>query len=84
MHNVSQVLIRHVYDAQQIIKMPTEAALLFHEHNFSRMEWRVYSTRGYSSTMPLFYFNFEEVPYEEKEPAHSDIFKFMRLIIDRM
>jgi len=48
--------------------MPTEAALLFQESNFARLEWRVYSMRGYSSTMPLFYFNFEEVPYEEKDP----------------
>jgi len=43
--------------------MPTEAALLFHEHNFVRHEWTVYSARGYSSTMPLFFFQFEEVPY---------------------
>jgi len=43
--------------------VPTEAALLFYEHNFINHEWVTYSMRGYSSTMPLFYFNLEELPY---------------------
>jgi hypothetical protein len=48
-----------------LIPIPTEAALLFHEYNFIRHEWNIYSARGYSSTMPLFYFDFENVAYEE-------------------
>jgi len=40
--------------------------------------------RGYSSTMPLFYFNFEEVPYETVACTRLDIENFMRSVIDRM
>jgi hypothetical protein len=58
MNNVCKVLFRHITDAENLIKNPTEAALLFHEFNFLMHEWNVYSARGYSSTMPLFYFNF--------------------------
>ena len=61
--NVSSVLIRHIIDAERLIHVPTEAALLFYEHNFLNHEWVTYSMRGYSSTMPLFYFNLEELPY---------------------
>jgi len=37
------VLFRHITDAERLISIPTEAALLFHEHNFLRHEWLVYS-----------------------------------------
>lgn len=30
--NVSMVLLRHIRDAELLIKRPSEAALLFHEH----------------------------------------------------
>ena len=84
MHNVSQVFYRHIYDAERLIKQPTQAALLFHERYFKRREWSVYSARGYSSTMPIFYFNFEETSSADLLPSVSDIFRFLRSIIDRM
>ena len=84
MHNVSQVLIRHISDAERLISRPTEAALLFHEHNFLRHEWTVQSAMGYQPTTPLFYFNFQAVPYKEKNAQLQDVFRFMRSIIDRM
>ena len=40
--------------------------------------------RGYSSTMPLFYFNFEEVPYEQVETTQLQVERFMKLVIDKM
>ena len=40
--------------------------------------------RGYSSTMPLFYFNFEKVPYEQVETTHLQIERFMKSVIDKM
>lgn len=63
--NVSMVLVRHIKDAELLIKRPSEAALLFHEHSFNRHEWNVSSSRGYSATIPLFYFDFHEIPYRE-------------------
>lgn len=84
LQNVSYVLIRHIHDAERLIRNPTEASLLFHEYEFVRHEWNVYSARGYSSTMPLFYFNFEEVAYEVKEVDHGDVVKFMNYVIERM
>ncbi len=44
----------------------------------------IYSARGYSSTLPIFYFNFEVVPYEQEEATLQEIIKWMRHIIDRM
>jgi hypothetical protein len=81
---VSYVLIRHIHDAERLIRNPTEAALLFHEYEFIRHNWNVYSARGYSSTMPLFYFNFEEIPYRALDVDHGDVVKFMKYVIDRM
>jgi hypothetical protein len=40
--------------------------------------------RGYSSTMPLFYFNFEPVSYQPKAPSFEDVVAFMKLVIDNM
>ena len=34
--------------------------------------------------MPLFYFNFEEVPYEQVETTHLQVERFMKLVIDKM
>lgn len=82
--NVSAILLRHIKDAESLIKEPTEAALLFHEHNFLRHEWNIYSARGYSSTVPLFYFNFEEIEYDDTEPTLEQITSFLVLVIDTM
>ena len=40
--------------------------MLFHEKNFTRQEWIIQSTNGYSSTMPLFLYVLEEIEYVEK------------------
>lgn len=76
------VLVRHIKDAELLIKKPSEAALLFHEHSVNRHEWNVSSSRGYSATIPLFYFDFSEVAYREVQPTQEDIVKFMRWVID--
>jgi len=34
--------------------------------------------------MPLFYFNFEEVPYEQVETTHLQVERFMKSVIDKM
>lgn len=34
--------------------------------------------------MPLFYFNFTEIEYQDEPPSAEDVSKFMQLIIDRM
>lgn len=78
------MLIRHIKDAERLIQQPTEAALLFHEFNFTNHEWVIYSARGYSSTLPIFYFNLEVVPYQEEDASLQEVIKFMRHIMDRM
>lgn len=80
--NVAQMLYNHIQEAERLIPRASEGAKLFHEHNFSRHEWNVYSANGYPSTMPLFYFQFERVDYVEKGVSEADIAKFMRLIMD--
>ena len=84
MQNVALVLVRHIKDAEDLIKNPTDAALLFHEHNFLRHEWTVSTTWGYQPTTPLFYFNFKMVEYKPIPCEQQDIVKFMRSVIDRM
>lgn len=76
-NTVSKILHQHILEAQRLIPKPTEAALLFHEHNFVAHEWHIYSAAGYSSTMPLFYFHFDEVPYQEVPCERQDITKFL-------
>lgn len=78
------VLLRHIHDAEELIQEPSEAALLFHEHQFQRHEWNVYSNRGYSSTMPLFHFHFVEVAYVKQVPGLADVVKFLKFVIDQM
>ena len=39
---------------------------------------------GYSSTMPLFYFAFEQVKKENNECTLEDVIRFMRCVIDKM
>ena len=44
---VSSIIHHHICEAQRMIPVPTEAALLFHEHNFLSHEWNIYSASGY-------------------------------------
>ena len=81
---VSRILVKHIQDAEKLISRPTEAALLFHEHNFLKHEWNIYSARGYSSTVPLFYYNFEQVAYQEIRPTQQEVISYMKFVIDRM
>lgn len=64
--NVAQMIHHHIQEAERLIPRSSEGAKLFHEHNFVRHEWNVYSANGYPSTMPLFYFQFERVEYVEQ------------------
>ena len=59
----------HICEAQRLIPVPTEGSKLFHEYNFMPHQWTIETTHGYSSTMPLFHFYFEKVPYSEKHPV---------------
>ena len=34
--------------------------------------------------MPLFYFHFEKIPYEEEHPEQQDVMRFMRNVMDKM
>lgn len=61
MTNVCSVIFKHIEAAEAYIEEPTQAALLFHEHNFIGHEWFIQSTGGYSSTMPLFLYALEEI-----------------------
>ena len=61
--NVSQIIVKHICEAQRLIPVSTEGAKLFHEHNFTPHSWNIKTINGYSSTMPLFYFYFEELQY---------------------
>jgi hypothetical protein len=81
---VSQILLGHIYDAQDQIKRPSQGAMLFHEHNFQAHEWSIYSMRGYSSTMPIFYFNFTKIDYQAQEPTEQSVIEFMKFVIDNM
>ena len=58
--------------------------MLFHEQNFKGQEWLVQTTSGYSSTMPLFLYVLEDVPFEEKPCTEGDLILFMRKIFDKM
>ena len=84
MTNVCQIIFKHIEAAQKFIEQPTEAALLFHEHNFLRHEWVIQSTSGYSSTMPLFLYVLEDIEYVEKPAAEGDLILFMRKIFEKM
>ena len=57
---------------------------MFHETNFSRHEWIVQTTSGYSSTMPLFMYVLEDIEYVEKKVAEGDIILFVRKIFEKM
>ena len=82
--NVSHIIVSHICEAQRLIPEPTEGAKLFHEYNFMPHQWTIQTTSGYSSTMPLFYFYFEEVPYESSHPDPEDVMRFIRNMIDKM
>ena len=82
--NVCQIIYKHIEAAENYIEMPTQAALLFHEHNFIGHEWNIQTTSGYSSTMPLFLYVLEEIPYEEKPCSEDILIKFMRRIFEKM
>ena len=64
-NNVSQIIVMHIKEAQRLIPEPTECAKLFHEYNFIRHRWTVYTANGYSSTMPFFTYHLEKLDYEE-------------------
>jgi hypothetical protein len=84
MNNVCSVIFKHIEAAETYIEQPTQAALLFHEHNFIGHEWLVQSTGGYSSTMPLFLYVLEEIEYREQPCAEGDLILFMRKIFEKM
>ncbi|CDW84264.1 cyclin-y-like protein [Stylonychia lemnae] len=84
MTNVCQIIFKHIEAAQKFIENPTEAAMLFHENNFTRHEWIIQTTSGYSSTMPLFLYSLEEIEYIEKPAAEGDLILFMRKIFEKM
>lgn len=58
--------------------------MLFHESNFTRQEWEVTTTSGYSSTMPLFLYVLEEKKQEVKPATTGDLILFMRKVMDKM
>ena len=82
--NVCAILIKHIEAAESFIKIPTEGAKLFQESNFTRHEWIVTTTSGYSSTMPLFVYVLEEIKQETKPATEGDLILFMRKIMDKM
>jgi len=63
MKNVCSIVHKHIETAERVIKVPTEGALLFHDQNFVRGEWKIQTTSGYSSTMPLFIYVLHEIEY---------------------
>ena len=67
-----------------MIPKPTECALLFHEFNFIRHKWIVYTANGYSSTMPFFTYHLEKLDYEEQPTEWQDVTKFMRFVMNTM
>lgn len=71
--SVSTLIFRHIEEAERLIPNATEAALLFHEANFTQKEWTIYSAMGYNSTLPVFYFTFEPVPYRHRECTCQEI-----------
>ena len=83
-NNVSEIIFKRISDAENLIPIPTEAALLFHEQNFTQKEWNIYSAMGYSSTLPLFYFALQDVAFKNCPCTLQDIVRFMRKIIDKM
>ena len=82
--NVSQIVFNHIEAAEEHIKAPTFAALLFHENNFIRHEWLVKTTSGYSSTMPLFVYVLEDIEYVERRVGEGDVIMFIRKVFDKM
>lgn len=83
-NNVSFLIWQHIKEAERLINEPTEAAMLFHESNFIGSQWDIYNATGYSSTMPLFYFHFQEVPFEVKACDVKDVVELMREVINGM
>lgn len=84
MENVSSIVTKHILAAELYILKPTEGASLFNESNFKRKEWNIQTTSGYSSTMPLFIYTYDQVIELIKPCSESDVLKFMRKIFDKM
>jgi hypothetical protein len=61
---VCSIIVKHIDAAEKFITIPTQGAMLFHEENFVRKEWYITTTSGFSSTMPMFLYNIEELEVE--------------------
>lgn len=84
MENVACIVTKHILAAELYIHTPTEGASLFNDSNFKRQEWRIQTTSGYSSTMPLFIYTYEKVTEPTRPCSESDVLKFLRKIFDKM
>ena len=84
MENVASLILKHILAAELYITVPTEGASLFNESNFKRQEWNIQTTSGYSSTMPLFIYTYEQVVVPVKPCSEGDVLKFMRKVFETM
>ena len=84
MENVCTIIIKHILAAELYISTPTEGASLFNESNFKRQEWNIQTTSGYSSTMPLFIYTYEQVIVPIRPCSEADVLKFMRKVFEKM
>ena len=65
---VSRVILSHILSSENNIKVASPGALMFEEVNFLRKRWKIHTSSGFSSTMPVFNYVLEEVKYRPKMP----------------
>ena len=84
LENVAAIIIKHILTAEIYIGKPSEGAQLFNESNQIRQEWNIQTTSGYSSTMPLFIYDYQKVIRPVRTCSESDVLQFMRKIFGTM
>ncbi len=84
MEHICSIIFSHIQAAEKYIIEPTQGALLFHEKNFLGREWKVTTTSGFSSTMPLFIYMLEEIEFKVDPCTIGSLLLFMRKTFDKM
>ena len=80
---VSKILHSHIMFSEENIHEPSQGATLFDERIYKQQRWVVNSTKGFSSTLPLFMYSVTKIEYEEEEWSAEDVARFIkRIMID--
>ena len=56
---VSKIIHKHILFSEENIYVPSQGATLFDERIYKQERWVVHTTRGFSSTLPIFMYNLQ-------------------------